>query len=210
MKTLIIVDVQNDFCPGGLLEVADGDKIIPNINSLTNSGIFDLVVATQDWHPYNHISFVSEHAWNRPFDEIDLPYGKQILWPIHCVQGTLGAEFRSALDMKPVNFIMRKGYHREVDSYSGFYENDKKTETGLFSLLKMPLGRKLEEIYIVGIALDVCVKFTALDAVDRYANVSVIEDACAGITPEGIESAKQEFNRLDVKSVSTASVLSLL
>ena len=182
MRALIMVDVQNDFCPGGSLAVENGDRIIPFINRLSNSGKFDIVVATQDWHPKHHISFASSHHVE-PFTKV----GEEIVWPDHCVQGTPGAELRPSLDQKPINVIIRKGMDLGVDSYSGFADQNGKL-TGMKKLLD-----GVDEIVIVGIATDVCVKATATDAItawyDRDVKVTLIKEAMAGVTEEGTEDA---------------------
>lgn len=179
MKTLIIVDVQNDFCPGGSLAVANGDRIIPLINKLSNSGKFDLVIATQDWHPKHHMSFASTH--NAPEFTMNEEAG-QMVWPDHCIQMTAGAMLRPSLDQSPINFIARKGMSIDVDSYSGFYDNNG-SSTGLGKLIA-----KSSDVYIVGIATDVCVWNTAIDAIkDNYRTVTVFSDACAGVSDEGSE-----------------------
>lgn len=199
-KYLIIVDVQNDFCPGGSLAVENGDKIIMNINKLSASEKFDIVIATQDWHPRNHISFAATHHW-KEFVEIEVSYGIQMLWPKHCVAGTQGAEFRPSLWQEPIHYIIRKGYRKDVDSYSAFVENDRKTKTGLGDLIDCGA-----DIYVVGIATDVCVVNTAMDALD-YGNVYVVEDACAGVTSEGAEKAIMKMKRFDIHVVQTENVL---
>jgi nicotinamidase/pyrazinamidase len=202
MKALIIVDVQNDFCPGGSLAVEDGDRIISNINKLSNFGKFDMAIATQDWHPERHISFASTHK-KKPFEIIDVDYGNQMLWPDHCVQGTPGAELRPSLDQKPIHFIVRKGYRPDIDSYSAFLENDKSTETGLFQLI--PEGT---ELFICGIATDVCVLNTALDTKKGFFDgVTVIEDACAGVTPAGEREALAQMKRSAIIIRTTQDVL---
>ena len=175
-SVLIIVDVQNDFCPGGALAVAGGDQIVPVINDLARR--FDNVVSTQDWHPAGHISFASSHAGGKPFDVIALPFGQQVLWPDHCVQGTRGAEFHAGLDVPHAQMIVRKGYRREIDSYSGFIEADRTTPTGLGGYLA---ERGLRRAFVVGLATDFCVAWTALDARRLGLETSVIEDACRGI-----------------------------
>jgi len=199
-NVLLTIDCQRDFCPGGNLAVADGDKIIPVINKITKNN-FDMVIATQDWHPENHISFASNHGKN-PFDVVDVSYGKQMLWPNHCVQGTSGAEFHPGLDTKPIRFIIRKGMNKDIDSYSAFLENDHNTETGLFQLI--PEG---SDIYICGIATDVCVFYTALDTKKGfYSNVFVVEDACAGVTPEGSKKALEHMKEAGIKIISSDSL----
>ena len=202
-KVLIIVDVQNDFCPGGSLAVADGEKIISNINLLSNSGLFDMIIASQDWHPADHISFASQHAGKRSFETIVVDYGTQTLWPDHCVQGTHGADFHPRLDQKPIHFIVRKGYRKNVDSYSAFLENDRIISTKLSKLIE-PYDF---EVHIVGIATDVCVFNTAIDAMSygvvTDGKVFVIEDACAGVTPGGTEKALEQLIRVGVRLIKT-------
>ena len=175
MKALIIVDLQNDFCPGGALAVNDGDKIIPIINKLLPK--FDLIVATQDWHPKNHKSFASNHG-KKIGEVIDLNGLNQILWPDHCVQGSKGAEFVFTLDAKRIDRIFQKGTDPEIDSYSGFFDNGHKKRTGLDDYLRK---KGVDEVYIVGLATDYCVKFTALDAVELGFKTYLIQDACRGV-----------------------------
>jgi len=199
MKALIIVDVQNDFCPGGSLAVENGDRIISNINKFSTLGKFDLVVATQDWHPENHISFASSHLVE-DFSQV----GEKIVWPVHCKQGTRGAELRPSLNQNPINMILRKGMNLAADSYSAFADDDG-VETGLRKCLD-----GVDEIYIVGIATDVCVKATALDAVtawrDKAPKVYVIKDACAGVTAEGEEDAIKFMSEHRIKIITTDEV----
>lgn len=173
---LIVVDVQNDFCPGGALAVPGGNEVVTVINQLVRR--FEHVVLTQDWHPAGHASFASSHGGRRPFDVVAMPYGPQVLWPDHCVQGTRGAAFHEALDIRHAQMIVRKGYRNEVDSYSGFLEADRKTPTGLGGYLK---ERGLTQAYVVGLATDFCVAWTALDARQFGLAATVIEDACRGI-----------------------------
>jgi len=175
-SVLVVVDVQNDFCPGGALAVPGGDEVVPVINALARR--FDNVVLTQDWHPAGHISFATSHAGKAPFELIELPYGPQVLWPDHCVQGTAGAAFRADLDVPHAQMIVRKGYRRSVDSYSGFLEADRTTPTGLGGYLK---ERGLARVFIVGLATDFCVAWTALDARRMGLEAVVVEDACRGI-----------------------------
>jgi nicotinamidase/pyrazinamidase len=177
---LIIVDVQNDFCPGGALAVPKGDEVVPVINRL--AARFDHVVLTQDWHPRGHASFASSHSGKKPFETIDLAYGKQVLWPDHCVQGTPGAAFHSKLQVEKAQLIIRKGFHPDIDSYSGFLEADRSTTTGLAGYLK---EKGLRELFICGLATDFCVAWTALDARATGFEVAVIEDACRAIDLEG-------------------------
>ena len=175
-RVLIIVDVQNDFCPGGRLAVPDGDAVVPVINRLARG--FENIVLTQDWHPEGHISFASSHAGRKPFDLVTLGYGAQVLWPEHCIQGTTGAEFHPGLHVPHAQMIVRKGYRPDVDSYSGFLEADRKTPTGLGGYIS---ERGLTQATIVGLATDFCVAWTALDARRAGLEVSVIEAACRGI-----------------------------
>ena len=177
---LIIVDVQNDFCPGGALAVPKGDEVVPVVNHL--AARFDNVVLTQDWHPRGHASFASSHPGKKPFETIELPYGTQVLWPDHCVQGTSGADFHPKLAISRSQLIIRKGFHRDIDSYSGFLEADRSTTTGLAGYLK---EKGLRELYVCGLATDFCVAWTALDARATGFEVTVIEDACRAIDLEG-------------------------
>ena len=179
-RCLVVVDVQNDFCPGGALAVPRGDEVLPVINRLAPR--FANVVLTQDWHPRGHASFASSHAGRRPFETIELPYGKQVLWPDHCVQGTPGAAFHSALQTDKAQLVVRKGIHRDIDSYSGFLEADRATATGLAGYLK---EKGLRELYVCGLATDFCVAWTALDARAVGFEVAVVDDACRAIDLEG-------------------------
>jgi nicotinamidase-related amidase len=177
---LLVIDVQRDFCPGGALAVPYGDQVVPIINDLSRQ--FAHVILTQDWHCPDHFSFASSHPGKDPFGTIELSYGSQILWPDHCVQGTLGAEFHPGLDVDPCELILRKGYHREIDSYSAFYENDRKTPTGLAGYLR---DRGLTRLSIVGLATDFCVAYSALDARRLGFEVTVVENACRAIDLHG-------------------------
>ncbi len=180
MHALLVIDVQNDFCPGGALSVSGGDEIVPGINALM--GQFDAVVLTQDWHPAGHSSFASAHADKAPFDSTEMPYGPQVLWPDHCVQGTQGAAFHPALATDPADLIIRKGYNPAIDSYSAFFENDHKTATGLDGYLRT---RGIFEITLVGLALDFCVNFSAVDAARLGFGVHVRRDLCRAIDLDG-------------------------
>lgn len=196
MKTaLIIVDVQNDFCPGGTLAVPEGDKIVPIINQLRNK--FDIVVATQDWHPKDHGSFASNHPGKKTGEVINLNGLQQILWPDHCVQNTTGAEFAAILDVRGILNVFQKGMDKTVDSYSGFFDNGYKNTTGLFEYLKKEL---VTDIYVVGLAIDYCVKFTAIDAVKLGFNTAVIKDACRGVNvlAGDVERAIEEMEKAGV------------
>jgi len=181
---LLAVDVQNDFCPGGRLAVPRGDEVVPIINRLCDK--FRHVVLTQDWHPVGHLSFASSHPGRQPFEVITAPYGPQDLWPDHCVQDTAGAEFRRDLVAAHAELIVRKGFRREIDSYSAFYENDHTTPTGLTGYLR---ERGFTRVFLAGLAFDFCVRFSAEDAHRGGFAVSVIEDACRGIDVNGSVAA---------------------
>ena len=188
MKALLLIDIQNDFLPGGALAVPEGDQIIPLVNQLQEK--FDLVVATQDWHPANHKSFASNHPDKQPFDVTELHGMEQVLWPDHCIQGTTGAAFAPELDMHKVEAIFRKGMNPEIDSYSGFYDNGRLKSTSLTDYMR---GKQVEEVYLAGLAADYCVYFSAKDALHEGFKVSFIEDATRPISPEGFELAKADI-----------------
>ena len=177
---LVIVDIQYDFCPGGALSVPHGDEVIPLINSL--AARFANVVLTQDWHPRGHFSFASSHPGKKPYDVIAASYGPQVLWPDHCVQGTAGAEFRQDLRIPHAALVVRKGFRREIDSYSAFYENDRATPTGLSGYLR---ERALARVVLAGLALDFCVRWSAEDAHKNGFAAVVVEDACRAIDVAG-------------------------
>jgi nicotinamidase/pyrazinamidase len=177
---LLVVDVQNGFVPGGALPVAGGDQIVPLINRIARA--FEHVVLTQDWHTPGHASFASSHPGKKPFETISLPYGTQVLWPDHCVQGTPGADLHPALQIRHAQLVIRKGYRRHIDSYSAFYEADRKTPTGLAGYLK---ERGLQQVFLVGLATDFCVAWSALDARRAGFAAAVIEDATRGIDTGG-------------------------
>lgn len=181
MKALIIVDIQNDFLPGGALAVEKGDEIIPVVNELQDSGYFDLIIATQDWHPIDHGSFASSHSGKNPFEKTTLSGLEQILWPDHCVQGMEGAEFSKLLDVKNIEAIFRKGMDKNIDSYSGFFDNGKLKDTGLAAYLK---GRNVNEVFVVGLAGDFCVFFTSMDAINTGFKTTLIEDATRSINDD--------------------------
>ena len=185
---LIVIDVQNDFCPGGALAVAGGDEIVPGINALMAE--FRAVILTQDWHPADHLSFASQHPGKIPMELTDMPYGPQVLWPDHCVQGSDGAAFHPDLHVTRADLIIRKGFRREIDSYSAFFENDKVTPTGLEGYLR---SRGLTRLTMVGLATDFCVAFSALDARQLQFEVTVIENACRGIDEEGTRKAWEQM-----------------
>lgn len=179
-NALIVIDVQNDFCPGGALAVAEGDQIIARINTLM--GDFDATILTQDWHPTGHSSFASSHTGSDPYTLIDMPYGAQVLWPDHCVQGTDGAAFHADLNADAADMIIRKGYNPAIDSYSAFFENDRKTPTGLEGYLRT---RGITTLTMVGLATDFCVQYSALDAAALGFEVTVLEGACRAIDLDG-------------------------
>ncbi|WP_316169154.1 bifunctional nicotinamidase/pyrazinamidase [Bradyrhizobium sp. SZCCHNS2017] len=185
---LLIIDVQNDFCPGGALAVADGDAVVPVINRL--SGLFDHVVLTQDWHPAGHSSFASSHPGKAPFESITMPYGPQTLWPDHCIQGTPGAALHPGLATDKAQMIIRKGFRSAIDSYSAFFENDKTTPTGLAGYLR---ERGLKRVFLVGLATDFCVHYSAVDARRLGFAAVVVDNACRGIDLGGsMAAAKAE------------------
>jgi nicotinamidase/pyrazinamidase len=176
MKALILVDLQNDFCPGGALEVSRGDEVIAVANQLARR--FELVVATQDWHPPDHGSFATQHPGKQPYELVDLHGLTQVLWPVHCVQGSAGAAFVTGLDAAATAVVFQKGTDPTVDSYSGFFDNGRRKATGLGDFLR---GRGVEQVYVMGLATDYCVKFTALDAVSEGFDTFLIEDGCRGV-----------------------------
>ncbi len=187
MHALIVIDVQNDFCPGGALAVSGGDEIVAPINELM--GEFDAVVLTQDWHPSGHSSFASSHTGKAPLEMIDMPYGPQVLWPDHCVQGSKGAEFHAGLQVNRADLIIRKGFRPEIDSYSAFFENDQTTPTGLEGYLR---SRGITDLTMVGLATDFCVNFSAVDAAQLGFDVTVREDLCRAIDIDGSLAAARD------------------
>jgi nicotinamidase/pyrazinamidase len=192
MKALIVVDVQNDFCPGGSLPVQEGDQVVPFINGVRDE--FPLVVFTQDWHPHDHKSFASNNPGTRPGDVIELDSLAQILWPDHCVQGSPGAEFHPGLIVRPEDPVFRKGEVPALDSYSGFRDNDKRNETGLRRFLQ---DRGVDTVYVAGLATDVCVKFTVLDALEFGFKTYVYKSGCRAVTlrPRDEDDACREMER---------------
>src|SRR5712671_6980943 len=192
---LLIIDVQNDFCPGGALAVADGDAVVPVINRLAER--FAHIALTQDWHPPSHSSFATSHPGSAPFETISMPYGQQTLWPDHCVQGTPGAAFHPQLATERAELVIRKGFRPEIDSYSAFYENDRRTPTGLAGYLR---EREFRRVFLVGLATDYCVHYSAIDARRAGFDVVVIEDACRAIDLEGsLARAFSEMNEAGVR-----------
>jgi len=198
----LVVDIQNDFCPGGALAVPAGDQAVPVINRL--AARFAHVVLTQDWHPKGHQSFASSHPGTRPYQTIEVAYGPQILWPDHCVQGTEGAAFRKDLRITHAELVLRKGYHRQIDSYSAFYENDRKTRTGLAGYLR---ERGFGRVFVAGLAFDFCVRYSAEDARREGFEVAVIEDACRGIDVDGSMAATRAlFAERGIACVDAAAI----
>lgn len=204
MKALVLVDIQNDFLPGGTLAVADGDKIIPVVNRIQRE--FPLVVATQDWHPASHGSFAVNHPGKKVFEQIDLNGLPQTLWPTHCVQNTKGAELAAALDRERIAKIFPKGTDAAIDSYSGFFDNGHRKSTELGEWLK---GRGVTEVYVCGLATDYCVKFTALDAVEAGFKTHLIEDASRGVNlrPDDVGNAVDEMKRAGVVVLQSGQAL---
>ena len=203
MEALLIVDVQNDFCPGGALEVPNGDAIVPVINQLSNH--FDIVLQTQDWHPQGHSSFASSHEHKGPFETVNMPYGEQVLWPDHCVQGSEGAAFHPDLSTTKTQLIIRKGFRKDIDSYSAFYENDNSTSTGLSGYLR---ERNRDHLYACGLATDFCVKWSVLDGLNEGFSVTVIRDAVKGIDMDGsVDEAWDQMSIAGAQSTSSSDIL---
>jgi nicotinamidase/pyrazinamidase len=203
-RALLVIDVQNDFCPGGSLAVADGDRVVPVINRLAPR--FEKVVATQDWHPPGHVSFASSHPGAAAFQTVELPgAGRQMLWPEHCLAGSRGAELHPGLETAPLSLIVRKGSRVELDSYSAFFENDRRTPTGLNACLR-ELG--FEELYLCGLATDVCVYYSVQDALHLGFAVRLVEDACRGIDqPAGsLQERLRELRRAGVRILDSSEV----
>ena len=199
---LLVVDVQNDFLPGGALAVPDGGAVVPVVNALARR--FAHVALTQDWHVAGHLSFASSHAGRKPFETITLPYGPQVLWPDHCVQGSVGAELSTALRVLQAEFIVRKGYRREIDSYSAFCEADGVTHTGLAGYLR---ERGLTRVFLAGLATDFCVAYSAVDARHAGFEVAVIEDACRAIDTGG--SLTAAWSRMQDAGVARVTSINL-
>lgn len=192
---LIVIDIQNDFCPGGALAVANGDQIIPRVNALMQD--FPVRVLTQDWHPAMHTSFAASHPGAEPFGMTNMPYGPQVLWPVHCVQATAGAAFHLGLDVAAADLIIRKGFRPQIDSYSGFFENDRVTPTGLEGYLRT---RGVRQVTIVGLATDYCVAYSALDATRLGFQATVLEGACGAIDLNGsLAAARAQMQAAGVR-----------
>jgi nicotinamidase/pyrazinamidase len=197
---LIVVDIQNDFCPNGALAVPHGDDVVPIVNRLARE--FSNVVLTQDWHPPGHLSFASAHPGRAAYEAIIAPYGPQVLWPDHCVQGTPGAAFHKSLDIPHAGLVVRKGIDRAIDSYSALYENDRTTPTGLAGYLR---ERGMRRLFLAGLAFDFCVRYSAEDAVREGFTVFVIEDACRGIDVDGsVAATRATFAALRVPCIASA------
>lgn len=204
MKALLIVDLQNDFCEGGALEVPGGSEIVPAVNNLLEA--FDAVIQTQDWHPEGHSSFASSHHGKEPYDTVEMDYGTQVLWPDHCVQGSAGAEFHPDLVTQKSQVIIRKGFRTSIDSYSTFYENDHKTKTGLAGYLN---ARGITDLYTVGLAADFCVKWSVLDGIKEGFTMHIVKDAVKGIDLDGsLDQAWKEMKKAGVNIVSSEEILS--
>ena len=203
MRALLVVDLQNDFCPGGALAVPDGDTIVPTVNKLVN--VFDTVIQTQDWHPAGHSSFASSHDGKKPYDTIEMDYGTQVLWPDHCVQGSMGAEFHPELNTLKTQVVIRKGFRKAIDSYSTFFENDQETTTGMTGYLNQ---RGITDLYTVGLATDFCVKWSILDGIDEGFNMHIVKDAVKGIDLDGsLDTAWDEMKEKGVNIVTSEDLL---
>jgi len=199
---LIVVDVQNDFCPGGALEVYGGDAVIGPIHRIAER--FEHIVLTQDWHPANHTSFAVMHAGKIPYDTIELTYGAQTLWPVHCVQGSRGAEFHESLQLTRAELIVRKGFDAQIDSYSAFFENDRRTPTGLAGYLR---ERGLKQCFLAGLAYDYCVGYSALDARRLGFEAVVVRDACRAIDlNRSVEAMEAEFRAAGVTLIESGTL----
>jgi nicotinamidase/pyrazinamidase len=199
---LVVVDIQNDFCPGGSLSVPRGHEVVPIINHLAKH--FSHVVLTQDWHPPDHMSFASAYPGKKPYDTIIVDYGQQILWPDHCVRATRGAEFHKDLHIPHAALVLRKGIHRKIDSYSTFYENDRKTPTGLVGYLR---ERGFGRVFLAGLAFDFCVRYSAEDAKREGFEVAVVEDACRDIDVDGsMDAARESLGKLGVIRTTSEAI----
>jgi len=200
---LLVIDVQNDFCPGGALAVADGDAVLEPIRRV--AARFEHIVLTQDWHPAGHSSFASAHAGKMPFETIEVGYGSQTLWPNHCVQGSRGAELHAGLELTRAELILRKGFRREIDSYSAFFENDRETPTGLGGYLE---ERGLTRVFLVGLAYDFCVGYSALDARRLGLEAVILRDACRAIDLGGsVARIDREFDLAGVRVIESGALL---
>jgi nicotinamidase/pyrazinamidase len=200
---LLVIDLQNDFCPGGSLAIAGGDEIVPTVNAL--AARFDAVILTQDWHPAGHISFASAHPGAEPYSAIDAPYGPQALWPDHCVQNTAGAAFHPALAVPHAELILRKGFRADIDSYSAFLENDHFTPTGLAGYLR---ERGLRRLFLCGLAYDFCVRHSAIDGTALDFECLVIEDATRAVNlPGSVEATDQAFEEAGIQRIASTAIV---
>jgi len=200
---LVIIDVQNDFCPGGALAVTDGDAVVSVINNLQPQ--FSLKVLTQDWHPADHMSFAANHSGAEPFSMTEMPYGPQVLWPSHCIQGSQGAEFHKDLKTDGATITIRKGFRRDIDSYSAFFENDHTTPTGLTGYLR---DQNIKSLVMTGLATDFCVRFSAIDAAKLGFDVTIVDDACRAIDMDGsLDDAMRDFAKNGVKRTTSDQIL---
>ncbi len=204
MGTLLVVDIQNDFLPGGSLSVPEGDEIIPIVNRLQDLEKFELITATQDWHPEDHGSFASNHQGKEPMEKITLAGLEQILWPDHCVQGTDGAEFPDKLNTESFEAIFRKGMEKNIDTYSAFFDNGHKKDTGLSGYLK---ARNVDHVYIVGLAGDVCINFTVRDALKEGFKVTLIKDCTRPIDQKNFENSLNDFQQKGVNIINSDKLL---
>ncbi len=199
---LLVVDLQNDFCPAGALPVPEGDQVVAPINAIARK--FEQVLLTQDWHPRGHMSFASSHPGRKPFDCIATNYGDQVLWPDHCVQSSQGAAFHADLDIPHAALVLRKGYRRKIDSYSAFFDNDRRSPTGLAGYLR---ERGFSRVFIAGLALDYCVRFTAEDAATQDFTPIVIEDLCRAIDVAGsVGATRDSFARLGIACIESTAI----
>lgn len=199
---LLMIDIQNDFCPGGALEVAQGDAVVAITNRLQDA--FSVRVLTQDWHPSDHSSFADNHAGAEPFSMTEMPYGPQVLWPRHCVIGSKGAQFHPDLVTETADLIIRKGFRAAIDSYSAFFENDQSTQTGLAGYLR---ERGVTRVYLTGLATDYCVCYSAIDAVKQGFEANVVEDACRAIDLDGsLAAARKDMADAGVEFVSSTEI----
>ena len=200
---LLMIDIQRDFCPGGALAVADGDAIVPVVNKLQAK--YPICIAAQDWHPADHASLVDNHPGAEPFSMTEMPYGPQVLWPSHCVQGTPGAEFHPDLEIDGADLIIRKGFRSEIDSYSAFFENDRTTKTGLAGYLA---DRGVEHLVLTGIATDYCVYYSAIDAANLGFGVTLVTDGCRGIDVKGsLAAAEADMRAKGVRFAASGELI---
>jgi len=199
---LLVIDIQNDFCTGGALAVPDGEQVVPVVNRIASH--FDHIVLTQDWHPPGHSSFASSHTSKQPFDSIEVAYGQQTLWPDHCVIGTSGAAFHPGLHLEKAELILRKGFRKEIDSYSAFTENDRRISTGLAGYLR---ERNFQRVFLTGLAYDYCVRFSALGSIQAGFETYVFEDSCKAINLQGsVDDTKRDFAAAGIHSIIASHI----